>query len=681
MLDAQVTPILPGISPDLEAAVRSDPAGDDVRARRGTSFAFDKTYSASPQGITPLGAESLSQSEMLCSVFIQLDRDLDPNRKRDAKEKIRTLCPRVRWKGQYASADVRRSQVVELSQISGVAYVEPGQSIVSPQPDAGRPVGALPDDGRLVRCEDALHKYGRDVLVGIIDVGGFDFGHEDFLVDGQTRWVGIWDQGGDRRPPPTLRPDGRDTDKDALQYGAEITKEHMARAIRGSDKFRIPAALLEPQSQMVSGSHGTHVASIAAGNKGVARQAQIAGVLLELADDSRDPLTSFYDSTRIADAVEYLLDLAAKLGTDGIPMPLSINISLGTNGHAHDGTSPIGRWIDDALSTRRRCVTVAAGNAGQTDPAPGRDTQFLAGRVHAAGKIGATSLRQELKWIVRPEDYSDNKLQVWYQPQDRMTVELRPPGGSWITEVLPNRQIVGLALGDGTEVSIYSEIYYPANGLNRISILLSPGQSVDGSETPITHGEWRVRLTGIVVRDGGYDAWIERDDPARLDDGNRWSYPSFFAEGSFVADKMINSLACADRIISVANVDLENDAAHYTSSRGPTRHGRPKPDLGAEGTRIVAARALGGDNPWVEMTGTSMAAPYVCGVAALMLAISPNLFSTQIQGMMLATASPLVGHGYSWRNDTGFGLIDASRCVGEAAQYLDQSATAEKERM
>lgn len=619
---------------------------------------------------------------MLCSVFIQLDRDLDPERRKQAKEAVRKLCPRVRWKGPYASADVHRSQVSKLRQVSGVAYIESGQSIVSPQPDMGRPVASTPGDSRLVSTACDLHKYGRKVLVGIIDVGGFDFGHEDFLTNGETRWVRIWDQGGSKRPPPSPSSDGRDTDKDPLRYGSEITHEHMTRAIRGSQKFRIPAALLEPQSQMVSGSHGTHVASVAAGNTGIAREAQIAGVLLELGDDIRSPLTSFYDSTRIADAVEYLLDLAAELGGDEPPIPLSINISLGTNGHAHDGSSPIGRWIDDALSTRRRCVTVAAGNAGQTVPLSGHDTRFLSGRVHAAGKIVATDLRQELKWMVSPDDFSDNKLEIWYQPQDRITVELRPNGGAWITAVQPNSKIVKMGLDNGTEISVYSETYYPANGLNRISILLSPQQGVtNGTARPIAAGEWRVRLTGTVVRDGNYDAWIERDDPARLDDGNRWSYPSFFAEGSFVADRMINSLACADRIISVANVDSETDAAHYTSSRGPTRDGRPKPDLGAEGTRIVAARALGGTNPWVEMTGTSMAAPYVCGVAALMLAICPDLFSTQIQGMMLATASPLVGHGYSWRNDTGFGLMNAHRCVEEAVQYLVEAAAAENERL
>ena len=47
----------------------------------------------------------------------------------------------------------------------------------------------------------------------------------------------------------------------------------------------------------------------------------------------------------------------------GIPLPVSINISLGTNGDAHDGNSPLCRWIN-ALATAGRCITVASGNAG-----------------------------------------------------------------------------------------------------------------------------------------------------------------------------------------------------------------------------------------------------------------------------------------------------------------------------
>jgi hypothetical protein len=68
-----------------------------------------------------------------------------------------------------------------------------------------------------------------------------------------------------------------------------------------------------------------------------------------------------------------------------------------------------------------------------------------------------------------------------------------------------------------------------------------------------------------------------------------------------------------------------------------------------------------------------MASPYVCGVAALMLGIAPRLTSAQIQGIMLSTSGPLAGHEFAWRNDTGFGLIDAAACVEEAARYEELS--------
>jgi hypothetical protein len=320
---------------------------------------------------------------------------------------------------------------------------------------------------------------------------------------------------------------------------------------------------------------------------------------------------------------------------------------------------------------------VAAGNAGQVEPTSDTDLSFILGRIHAGGTFKATNLRHELGWIVvgdQIEDVSENELEIWYSPQDRINVEVRPPGGSWIGPVEPGHRQRNVMLPNGTVLSIYSETYYPANGLNRISILLSPyfGPVTERCREigPIAAGEWRVRLTGTTIRDGRYDAWIERDDRRPLPgSGRQWNHPSYFAAGSYTPDRMISSLACSERILSVANIDVDLNAANVTSSRGPTRDGRYKPDIGAAGTRIVAARGFDRRTPWMEMTGTSMASPSVCGVAALMLNISPQLTSAQIQGIMRTTSAPLAGHDFTWRPDTGFGLIDATACVEVAAEY------------
>ena len=372
------------------------------------------------------------------SLFVELSEDLDPDARRAARTRVSSIARNARWKLNTGAVQVRGTRLEELQNVRGVSYIEPGQTLRGPEPAVGgvvkKPDAAL----RRVSAQARRHGYGRDVLVGIIDVGGFDFAHADFLAEGgKTRWVAIWDQGGTSRPPPAQR-DG--TRFASLDYGAEILKEHMDRAIAAAPGLHMAAASLEPQSSMVLGSHGTHVASIAAGNLGVARNAHLAGVLVALRPEDTLVSSSFYDSTRIAHAVDYLMALAAELGGEDGPLPLAINISLGTNGHAHDTSSAMARWIDNALATPGRCVTVAAGNAGQVEPSSPPDGRPLTGRIHAGGTIAATGLRQDLGWVVADgpvADVSENEMEIWYGPQDRISVEVRPPGGAWIGPYAP----------------------------------------------------------------------------------------------------------------------------------------------------------------------------------------------------------------------------------------------------
>ncbi|MDP8975472.1 MAG: S8 family serine peptidase [Actinomycetota bacterium] len=613
------------------------------------------------------------------SLFVQLEQGLDPKVREQAMDTIKSLASRVRWKLDAAALEVPATKLRELHATPGVSYVEPGQTLRVPEPAVAHTTASPDHDMRRVSRHARQHRYGQDVLVGIIDVGGFDFAHEDFLEPGGrgTRWVGIWDQGGTLRPEPSkCRPGER---FEALNYGSEIVKGNMDAAIAGAAKRKMSATRLEPQSAMSPGSHGTHVASIAAGRRGVARRAHLAGVLIALRPEDTAASQSFYDSTRIADAVDYLLALAAELGGNNGPLPLSINISLGTNGHAHDTSSSMARWIDGALTTPGRCVAVAAGNAGQVEPRSPTDVAFVGGRIHAGGTFVATNLRHELGWIVaggEVADISENEMEIWYSAPDRIDVEIRPPGGQWLGPIKPGFRARNVVLDNGTVLSVHSETYHPTNGANRIWIMLSPffAPNSDGLQPvgPIAAGEWRVRLTATVVRDGRYDAWIERDDPrslARPGGGRVWRYPSYFGPGSYAADRTINSLACAERVLSVANADLAHNAPHITSSRGPTRDGRFKPDIAADGTEVVAAGGFDGSRPWIAMTGTSMASPYVCGVAALMLGIAPRLTSAQILGIIRTTSTPLPGHDFAWRNDLGFGVIDAAACVEQAAVY------------
>ena len=96
----------------------------------------------------------------------------------------------------------------------------------------------------------------------------------------------------------------------------------------------------------------------------------------------------------------------------------------------------------------------------------------------------------------------------------------------------------------------------------------------------------------------------------------------------------------------------------YFSSRGPTGDGRIKPDLVAPGEKIVAPVPNGG---YKTKDGTSMAAPHVSGVAALLMARNNELIgkSEKIKAILLETATDLGRERYF----QGRGLVDALRAL------------------
>lgn len=570
------------------------------------------------------------------------------------------------------TAELTPAEVENLSRGRGqtafernIAYVETGNPLSQPKPTSilrshEGPASRTIDDGGPPPPSQ--------VIVGIVDVGGFDFAHPDFIRDGKTRFLAIWEQGADKATG-TRAANGTP----AIGYGRILTGEMMNGAITDAAAANVAASDFLPQWNQQPGSHGTHVASIAAGNSGVCPEALIVGVSIALTEEDVERRSTFFDSTRLAHAIDFLFAYGDNLG-----IPVAINISLGTNGHAHDGTSPIARWIDSALSRPGRCVCVAAGNSGQEAAQFEGDIGYVSGRIHASGHIPARGLTADLEWRVVGNgivDVSENELEIWYHPGDDFAVQVQSPTGFESEWVGPGEYYENYPLPTHTFLSVYNERYHPANGANRISVFLSPRL-----KTPIVGieaGTWTVRLKGIEVRDGRYDAWIERDDPrplGRIGEVDAWLFPSYFSSRSNVDSNSVSSLACGRDVIAVGNADSENEQIHTSSSQGPTWDGRPKPDIVAPGTNIVAARGFGGladEDQWLSMTGTSMASPFVTGVAAQMLAREPRLTSTQIVGIMRRTAQPLPGSDYSWQDDAGFGVVQPGKCVSQVKQPFE----------
>ena len=485
-------------------------------------------------------------------------------------------------------------------------------------------------------------KTGKGVVVGIVDTG-VDFDHPDFRTTGSTRIVGYWDQTSEY---PAKSPHTQSS-LIGLDYGVEWTP---------SDILNPSPSYPWPQSNDLDG-HGTHVAGIAAGNGrsqlgcfdgnvgyvGVAPEADLCVVKVPI---SRRNLAL---ETAIEDGVNYVFQKARALHK-----PAVVNLSLGTNRGAHDGTSPLdfylnyltepGIDIQRAPGDSARIIVAAAGNDAYS-------------RRHASfDKVAGTRLEFEVpNYTQRPGAVDHVDLQGWFSASDSFEVWVVTPydlrygpvhcsrGGSGATWTTPNGEI-SVCSGSCTQSSLI-----PAE------LLISLGHSDQGVGTTPAPGPWALEITPLppIFVSGRLDIYVMEQDLGPTTE----SVPTVTWTNAD-SSRTVLSPASADSVIAVgahttkkcwyydlsntnqqcdsANPSVIGDIAAY-SSRGPRLDGVLKPDLTAPGAAIVACASqsatydprylVHGNNEYVVQGGTSEAAPHVAGAAALLLA-EPGLGGT-----------------------------------------------------
>lgn len=133
-------------------------------------------------------------------------------------------------------------------------------------------------------------------------------------------------------------------------------------------------------------------------------------------------------------------------------------------------------------------------------------------------------------------------------------------------------------------------------------------------------------------------------------------------------DTKVRCPGIAADVITVGASD-DADAMASFSSAGPTPDGRAKPEIVAPGEDIASVRASGTgtsgiiDANWINMSGTSMAAPHVAGVCALMLQRNRRLSPAAIREILMATAVDIGADP----NAMGAGRVNAQAAVAASA--------------
>ncbi|MCL2504293.1 MAG: S8 family peptidase [Coriobacteriia bacterium] len=116
------------------------------------------------------------------------------------------------------------------------------------------------------------------------------------------------------------------------------------------------------------------------------------------------------------------------------------------------------------------------------------------------------------------------------------------------------------------------------------------------------------------------------------------------------------------RYASVLGVSSTNEKDGYTFPSGSSPNYGPQVDISAPGADIYSTYR---NNQYRYMSGTSMAAPMVSGVAALVAAKQPSWTAEQIRAAILATAEDIGASGY---DDTfGFGVVRPDLAVALTA--------------
>jgi subtilisin family serine protease len=533
--------------------------------------------------------------------------------------------------------------------VDRVAQVELS-GVRRPMLDRSLPMAGVTDEVRRLGFD------GEGVLVAVID-SGIDWRHPDFRDEsGATRIEYLIDVS---LPPVGLYPDLEERVGAAVWGRTEIDACLAAEA--AGEEPDVP--VLERDTF----GHGTHVASVATGSRGVAPAASLL-----VARVSRQDWPVAFEDADVLEAARLVFEIADALGR-----PCVLVLALGGHQGPHDGTSLLEQGLSDLVGPEHpgRAIAVAAGNSG--------------GCVeHASGDPAGRSL--DIDVVVGEEDPSlALDLEVWSAADGGLSFEVIVPSGETVGPV-ESGDLIGQGTGsawiglgnapDGPD---------PASGGSRAIVNLRPQLS-----GPIEPGRYRVRVAGR-GRFDAYLSWTSTTRPygaarleSRLDPDGTLTVPGTAPE-LIVVGATVSRSRWVDEAGRTWNVDWGRvgTLTPYSGS-GPTRGGSLKPDLVAPGHVVVAAmgRDAEAGSEWSVFTpasslmpdrylvvppgdravlwGTSVAAPHVAGAAALLLQADPELTQDEVRSILVATARSTGGaRGRAWSPRWGFGELDVERAI------------------
>lgn len=388
--------------------------------------------------------------------------------------------------------------------------------------------------------------------------------------------MSIWDQTIQERPPQ------------GFLYGTEYTREEINEALRSDDPFSVV-----PQRDEIG--HGTFLAGIVAGNmmveeefSGVAPLSEIVMVKLKPAKQNLKDYyfvgtdAPCYQENDIMLGIKYLLGESERLRK-----PMVIMIGLGTNLGDHDGGGVLGEYLSDG-GLRHGIAFVCAGgdevNRGH----------------HFQSSLMQPGQQEEVEIKVAPKE-TGFTIQLWADTTNVFSVGIISPSGEYSGKILARAgqtQVIPFIL---ERTTVYVSYQLVTSGQDSEMVMLRFQEPEEGV--------WRIRVFNESALAGKLNMWLPIEGFIQKDTIFLLSDP--------------NNTICEPANVRVvttnATYNHRTDSLYIHSSRGFTSGGYVKPDVTAPGVDVKGPYPGIETNEFTRMTGSSVGAAFVTGVAALLL--------------------------------------------------------------
>lgn len=563
-------------------------------------------------------------------------------------------------RGEFAVVSLPVSRIMDLNDVADVKSMSYGRKVQLRLTEANKQTGV--DEVHSGVGDDKTPYTGKGVIIGDIDMG-FELNHLMFLdKDGKSRF----------------------------KYYTASNKV-----------YNTPELIAAYTTDSRSDTHATHVMGIAGGKyesenysiSGVATEADLAGASIE-----------GYD-TEIMKGIEDFVAYAKEQNK-----PLVINMSLGDNYGPHDDSDAMSQYINKVIDDKAAVICMAAGNEG-TYPIVQRKTfesttDELRANLFCVHQYYGYTYEMPSVYLKSEKPFSFSL--VIYDNLSKKIIKQYDP----ITEpTIKTYQATGLKADPDYSQYFSGTLRISADNVNDRGYyyLKITSQSFQRKNSNVTIGY-------IVTGDEGQSVVAYGDDATYLVDSftaSLYGAPDYTPAKDVTYDGTVSNMASGTKAIIVGSYN-SRDKGKYSNNKqyslyteGETNvlgdissftswgtiDGVSLPDIAAPGCLVESAissyyqQATRGSYTkgiyyngktyyWSIEMGTSMATPYMAGVAALWLEADPTLSNDDIKKIAKETAiSDDYVKNTKYPVQFGAGKIDAYNGL---KYVLDHKATALK---